>query len=157
VLPVAEVSARFAFAEGAGVTFSDSLEVSLDCCICHRCRRTVLFQLGSVEGKCTPTGHPFPGKLVGRGVGSGSRWSVPGAASRLGAVPRPTSCGRATPTAGAASGCTRSWTRCQCCRWPSKGTPNQTLQQTAGACSYNQSSRAPTPLLSWVVTAAWRW
>jgi hypothetical protein len=72
VLQVAEVSARFAFAAGAAVTFSDSLEVSLDCCICHRCRRTVIFQLGGVEGKCTPTGHPFPGKLVGREAGPSS-------------------------------------------------------------------------------------
>jgi hypothetical protein len=64
VLRVAKISARFAFADGALVTFSDTLEVSLDCCICHRCRRTVIFKVGGVEGKCTPTGHPFPGKIV---------------------------------------------------------------------------------------------
>ncbi len=72
MLRVAEVSARFAFTEGVAVTFGDSLEVSLDCCICHRCRRTVVFQVGGVEGKCTPTGHPFPGKLIGKEVGVGS-------------------------------------------------------------------------------------
>src|SRR5262245_33385998 len=65
MLRVAEISARFAFADGAAVTFGDTLEVSLDCCICHRCRRTVVFKVGGVEGKCTPTGHPFPGKIVG--------------------------------------------------------------------------------------------
>jgi hypothetical protein len=59
------VSARFAFADGVTVTFSDTLEVSLDCCICHRCYRTVTFQVGGVEGKCTPTGHAFPGKIIG--------------------------------------------------------------------------------------------
>ena len=65
MLRSAAISARFAFADGAAVTFSDTLEVSLDCCICHRCRRTVVFKVGGVEGKCTPTGHPFPGKIVG--------------------------------------------------------------------------------------------
>ena len=71
MLQVAEVSARFAFVKGAAVTFSDSLEVSLDCCICHRSRRTVFFRLGAVEGTCTPTRHRFPGKLVRREVGPG--------------------------------------------------------------------------------------
>jgi hypothetical protein len=66
VLQVAEISARFAFADGAAVTFSDTLEVSLDCCICHRCCRTVIFSLGDVEGQCTPTRHSFPGKIVGK-------------------------------------------------------------------------------------------
>jgi hypothetical protein len=66
VLRTALVSARFAFAEGSRVTFSDTLEVSLDCCICQRCCRTVIFKLGDDEGTCTPTGHPFPGKIVGR-------------------------------------------------------------------------------------------
>ena len=64
MLRVAQISAQFAFADGAVVTFSDTLEVSLDCCVCHRCRRTVIFKIGGVEGKCTPTGHPFPGKIV---------------------------------------------------------------------------------------------
>ena len=64
MLRIAQISARFAFAEGSRVTFRDGLEVSLDCCICQRCRRTVIFKVGEVEGKCTPTGHPFPGKIV---------------------------------------------------------------------------------------------
>ena len=64
MLRVANVSARYVFAEGAVATFSDTLEVSLDCCICHRCHRTVMLNFGGVEGKCTPTGHPFPGKIV---------------------------------------------------------------------------------------------
>jgi hypothetical protein len=43
VLRRAEVSARLTFADGVSATFSDPLEVSLDCCICHRCYRTVIF------------------------------------------------------------------------------------------------------------------
>jgi hypothetical protein len=69
VLRIAQVTARFAFARGATVTFNDTLEVSLDCCICHRCHRTVIFQVDGVEGKCTPTGHAFPGKIVAKEVG----------------------------------------------------------------------------------------
>jgi hypothetical protein len=69
MLRTVKVSARFAFAQGATVTFSDTLEVSLDCCVCHRCWRTVIFQLGGIDGKCTPTSHSFPGKLVAKDVG----------------------------------------------------------------------------------------
>jgi hypothetical protein len=69
MLRVAQVSARFTLPRGAAVTFSDTLEVSLDCCVCYRCHRTVIFQVGGVEGKCTPTGHAFPGKIVAKNVG----------------------------------------------------------------------------------------
>lgn len=72
MLRAAEVSAQFTFADGAIETFSDTLEVSLDCSICHRCSRTVIFQVGGVEGKCTPTGHPFPGKIIAKD--SGPAW-----------------------------------------------------------------------------------
>jgi hypothetical protein len=72
VLRAAQVAARFAFAEGSRVTFSDTLEVSLDCCICRRCFRTVILTRGNVEGICTPTGHPFPGKIVGLEAGANS-------------------------------------------------------------------------------------
>ena len=72
MLLVAEVSARFAFTDGVAVTFSDTLEVSLDCCICHRCWRTVIFQVGILEGKCTPSGHAFPGKVISKKTEAGS-------------------------------------------------------------------------------------
>lgn len=65
VLRKAEVSASVALADGMVAAFSDKLEVSLDCCVCQRCHRTVNFDLSSAEGKCTPTGHSFPGKVVG--------------------------------------------------------------------------------------------
>ena len=57
------VSATFGFTEGAVVTFSDTLEVSLDCCICYRCWRTVIFPVGGTDGLCTPSRHVFPGKV----------------------------------------------------------------------------------------------
>jgi hypothetical protein len=55
---------RFEFPAGATVTFGDSLELSLDCPVCRRCYRTVVFQEGHGEGRCTPTGHAFPGRVV---------------------------------------------------------------------------------------------
>jgi len=64
---VAEVGVRIAFTNGAPITFLDTLEISLDCCICRRCRRTVIFFEGETEGKCTPTGHTFA-RLTGKEV-----------------------------------------------------------------------------------------
>jgi len=63
---VAEVAVRFEFAPGAAVTFCDPLEVSLDCPVCRCCHRTVILREGQPEGKCTPTGHAFPGRIVGK-------------------------------------------------------------------------------------------
>lgn len=64
MLQRADISTHLALATGATVTFSDSVEVSLDCCVCRRCIRTVVFELGRAEGLCTPTGHPFPGRIA---------------------------------------------------------------------------------------------
>lgn len=66
MLQHADISASLEFAEGAKVTFSDTVEVSLDCCVCRRCMRTVVFEVGRAEGTCTPTGHAFPGRIVGK-------------------------------------------------------------------------------------------
>jgi len=74
---VAEVAVRLEFARGASVLFGDPLELSLDCSVCRRCRRTVVFREGRAEGVCTPTGHPFPGRIVGKKViQRGLAWSV---------------------------------------------------------------------------------
>ncbi len=74
---VAEVAVRLEFAGGAGVSFGDPLELSLDCSVCRRCRRTVVFREGRAEGVCTPTGHPFSGRVVGKEVVQrGLAWSV---------------------------------------------------------------------------------
>jgi hypothetical protein len=70
---VAEVAVRFEFAPGAGIIFLDPLEVSLDCPVCRRCHRTVVFREGQAEGICTPTGHAFPGRIVGKQVGRDGR------------------------------------------------------------------------------------
>lgn len=64
---VAEVAVRIALTAGAAISFSDMLEVSLDCFICSRCSGTVIFFEGEVEGRCTPTGHTF-GQLTGKEV-----------------------------------------------------------------------------------------
>jgi uncharacterized protein (TIGR02996 family) len=65
-LKIAVVQASFRVANGSRVSFADPLEVSLDCCVCCRCWRTVIFQPDGDEGKCTPTGHPFPGYWLGK-------------------------------------------------------------------------------------------
>ena len=65
---IAEIAVRFDFAPGTAVTFCDPLELSLDCPVCRRCRRTVVFREGQTEGKCTPTGHAFPGRIVSKEV-----------------------------------------------------------------------------------------
>jgi hypothetical protein len=64
MLQHANVSASLALAKGATVTFSDRVEASLDCCVCRRCMRTVLFEAGRADGLCTPTGHAFPGRIA---------------------------------------------------------------------------------------------
>src|SRR5262245_47643589 len=56
-LRIAVVQVSFRVATGASVSFADALEVSLDCCVCCRCWRTVVFQPDGDEGRCTPTGH----------------------------------------------------------------------------------------------------
>jgi hypothetical protein len=63
---VAEIAVQFEFADGATISFGDPLEVALDCPICRRCWRTVVFHEGHTEGKCTPTGHSFHGYIIAK-------------------------------------------------------------------------------------------
>ena len=65
---VAEVAVQFEFAAGATISFGDPLELALDCPICRRCRRTVVFREKHTAGKCTPTGHSFPGQIIAKEV-----------------------------------------------------------------------------------------
>lgn len=65
---IAEAVVRLEFATGAGVTFCDPLELSLDCPVCRRCRRTVIFHEGQAEGECTPSNHAFPGRIIDKQV-----------------------------------------------------------------------------------------
>ena len=57
----AEVAVRFEFPPGAVVTFCDPLKVSLDCSVCRRCHRTIVFREGHAEGICTPA-TPSPAR-----------------------------------------------------------------------------------------------
>jgi uncharacterized protein (TIGR02996 family) len=70
-LRVATVEVDLPFADRATVSFADSLEVSLDCCVCRRCHRTVVFQGDCTTGCCTPTGHAFPGYMLWKGERDG--------------------------------------------------------------------------------------
>jgi hypothetical protein len=74
---VSKIAVQFDFTTDATVTFVDPLEVSLDCPVCRRCQRTVVFREGQPEGKCTPTGHAFPGRIIERSASQhGSTASV---------------------------------------------------------------------------------
>jgi hypothetical protein len=49
---------------GASLVIAAPLEVALDCPVCQRRRRTVVFSAAGEAGTCTPTGHSFPGILL---------------------------------------------------------------------------------------------
>ena len=59
------VTARVTLHKGVAIEFSRVLEASLDCHICQRSRRTIVLHADSSDSRCTPTGHPFPGKIDG--------------------------------------------------------------------------------------------
>lgn len=64
----ATIEAAFAFAPGVHTDFSDRLEVSLDCPVCIRTMRTVVFTQEPPAAFCTPTRHAFPGLLDAKTV-----------------------------------------------------------------------------------------
>jgi hypothetical protein len=64
----ANVEAALHLAEGVEVSFDDKLEVSLDCCVCCRIGRTIVFDLVARTACCTPTGHTFPGSVERKSV-----------------------------------------------------------------------------------------
>jgi uncharacterized protein (TIGR02996 family) len=41
--------------------FADAVKVSLDCCVCRRCHRTVIYRNDGADGGRTPTNHAFLG------------------------------------------------------------------------------------------------
>lgn len=49
--------------KGVSLSFEQRIQVSLDCSICGRTHRTVVFRLPGKPGVCTPTGHVFPGNV----------------------------------------------------------------------------------------------
>ena len=58
------VRASLEFVADAQVAFDETLEVSLDCHVCRRRCRTVIFRPGASDGICTPTRHAFPGRIL---------------------------------------------------------------------------------------------
>jgi hypothetical protein len=48
---------------GVAISFDPHVEVSLDCAQCRRTRRTVIFDAPDRLGRCTPSGHEFPGRV----------------------------------------------------------------------------------------------
>ena len=48
---------------GVEISFDPCLQVSLDCLECDRVHRTVIFAVPNEPGRCTPSGHAFPGYI----------------------------------------------------------------------------------------------
>ncbi|MEW8194560.1 MAG: hypothetical protein AB2793_12690 [Candidatus Thiodiazotropha sp.] len=49
--------------KGVEITFEQYFEVSLDCSQCGRTHRTVIFEESERLGRCTPSGHEYPGNI----------------------------------------------------------------------------------------------
>ena len=64
------IAVRLALCEGVHAALTDRLEISLDCSVCHRCHRTVIFDAAAQSAVCTPTMHLFPARVVARGIES---------------------------------------------------------------------------------------
>ena len=60
----AEILTTLTVNKGVEITFSNKLEVSLDCFQCQRKRRTVIFKVGDKLAVCTPTNHAFNGQIT---------------------------------------------------------------------------------------------
>jgi len=63
-LRIGIVRASLEFDPNAVVAFDRKLEVSLDCHVCRRRCRTVIFRPGEAHGVCTPTKHAFSGRIL---------------------------------------------------------------------------------------------
>jgi hypothetical protein len=60
----AEIIAPLHTTQGVTIELNEPLEVSLDCLQCRRTERTIIFKEASTSAVCTPTGHPFPGRIT---------------------------------------------------------------------------------------------
>lgn len=49
--------------KGVAISFAQGVEISLDCSVCGRTRRTVIFEFPDQQGRCTPSGHVFEGQV----------------------------------------------------------------------------------------------
>jgi hypothetical protein len=61
----AQITYYFLAARGLQFGFRDGLGVVLDCIVCKRTRRVVFLGEDERESTCTPTGHGFPGRVLG--------------------------------------------------------------------------------------------
>jgi len=52
--------------DGVKVSADDTLELSLNCFVCERTRRTIILRVGEEAGICTPTKHLFPAKILAK-------------------------------------------------------------------------------------------
>jgi hypothetical protein len=55
---------------GVEILFEPIAEISLDCSACGRTHRTVIFPQIDQLGRCTPSGHEFPGRIHSQSVRS---------------------------------------------------------------------------------------
>jgi hypothetical protein len=62
------VSAQLQLNHGVRVQYHDPLEISLDCPLCHRTRRTVVLRQADNTAICTPTKHAFPARIIARHI-----------------------------------------------------------------------------------------
>jgi hypothetical protein len=70
------IQAELDFALDAGVVFDPSVEVQLDCYMCHRRCRTVVFRVGASQTICMPSKHDFPGRLVNHKFHQHGSWHI---------------------------------------------------------------------------------
>jgi hypothetical protein len=61
---LATVEIRLRVSDRVELLLDPRVEVSLDCCVCQRVGRTIVFDSRGDEAYCTPTHHPFPGETV---------------------------------------------------------------------------------------------
>lgn len=60
---VVDVRASVFPRRGVAISFDQYVEISLDCPQCQRTHRTVIFDAPDRPGRCTPSGHEFPGHV----------------------------------------------------------------------------------------------
>lgn len=70
---IADICVSLPLTAGASVTFADTIELSLDCHVCRRFHRTVRLSKAESKGRCFPTKHPFPGRVIAKEISHDKR------------------------------------------------------------------------------------
>ncbi len=65
---IADVKVILKTSDRVKVRADDTLELSLNCFICERSRRTIILNANKQSGICTPTKHLFPSKILEKEV-----------------------------------------------------------------------------------------